>query len=60
MEFELNRGALGAPKNFEEVECLKFDPFQIALMCSRHTSSTIEQVKTGLQILSPFVVTDPR
>jgi hypothetical protein len=48
MEFELNGGPFGARKNPEEVERLKFDPFQIALMRSSHTSSTVEQVKTGL------------
>jgi hypothetical protein len=48
MIFELNGGTVSAFENLEEVECLKFDAFQIALMCSGHTSSTVERVKRGL------------
>lgn len=59
MEFELNSGTVSVFENLEEVECLKFDAFQVALMCSSHTSSTVEWVKRGLQIDNGFVVSGP-
>jgi len=45
MEFKLEGGALRATENPEEVESLKFDTFQIALMRFRHTCLTVELTK---------------
>ena len=55
MKLKFAGWAVHAAENPEQVEGFQFDAFQSAVMCSSHTSSTVDFLKKRLQNGGGFV-----